>query len=442
MKSPEYLVKDSKYFCILPWIHFHAWPDKKVLPCCVSDSSRPASEIKEGQSILEMMNSDEYKRMRVAMMNDEPYEPCRRCFKLEELGTWTMRNSQNQQKGVDNIELIEDTNEDGSIDEFNMKYMDIRFSNLCNFKCRSCGPQCSNLWAEEELKQFDNNVEEFKNAFRIDALLVDNTDDNDFMEQLTEHLGDVEEVYFAGGEILVQPQHYECLDYWVENDLCDQVHLNYTTNMSKLQHKVKGRGEVNLFDYWQKFPSIEVWASIDALGEHAEIIRKGTKWNRVIENLRSIKKNAPHVKLGITPTISLWNVWQYGELFDTLYQEGIIDLQIPPRMNILTSPDWASVKNLPQHMAWELVRKYEKQMEKYNKIDIYNEDGEPRELHHLENTWLILLTALKEGNGNVENLERFIAENTRLDSVRNEDIIKSIPELEELYLWTLQAKEN
>jgi len=43
----ENLVKHGKYFCVLPWVHFHAWPDKRVLPCCVADSNMPVSEIKQ-----------------------------------------------------------------------------------------------------------------------------------------------------------------------------------------------------------------------------------------------------------------------------------------------------------------------------------------------------------------------------------------------------------
>ena len=84
------------------------------------------------------------------MLNDERYEACARCYELEDNGTWTLRQSQNAVRGIDSIDLIEATNLDGSIDEFKLKYMDIRFSNLCNYKCRSCG--CSNLWGEEKIK--------------------------------------------------------------------------------------------------------------------------------------------------------------------------------------------------------------------------------------------------------------------------------------------------
>ena len=85
------LVENGKHFCVLPWVHFHAWPDKRVLPCCVADSNMPVAEIKSDESIIQMMNSEEYKKMRLAMMNDEYVEACKRCYDLELMGTWTMR---------------------------------------------------------------------------------------------------------------------------------------------------------------------------------------------------------------------------------------------------------------------------------------------------------------------------------------------------------------
>jgi hypothetical protein len=434
MKTPEELVKDSKHFCVLPWIHFHAWPDKNVLPCCVADSNHPVSKIEDDKSILEMMNSDEYKKMRTAMLADERYEPCSRCYDLEELGTWTMRQSQNTVRGMDNIIAVEDTNEDGSIDEFKLKYMDIRFSNLCNFKCRSCGPACSNLWGEEKMREMEGDKNQFEIAFRLKDILVSNTDNNDFMSKLKGHLPEVEECYFAGGEILVQPQHYECLDYWVDNNLQHNVHLNYTTNLSKLNFKDKGR-DLHLFDYWNKgFKDIEIWASLDAMGDHADIIRSGSNWKRIVENLKLIKEKAPHVKLGFTPTISMWNIWSYSDLFDYLHDEGLLDMHRPPRLNILTNPEWASIENLPTSIAAPLINKYEKQMERYCKMDNFADSDAPQ---HLGNTFKVLLTALKKCRGDADQLKEFINQNQRMDNSRNEDLLDVIPELEDVFKWAM-----
>ena len=148
------LVENGKHFCVLPWVHFHAWPDKRVMPCCIADSELPVAEIREDESIIQMMNSEDYKTMRLEMMRDEPVAACKRCYDLELMGEWTMRQSHNKRRGLDYVDYIADvTNDDGSLKEFQMKYMDIRFSNICNMKCRSCGPSCSSLWSQEFLKE-------------------------------------------------------------------------------------------------------------------------------------------------------------------------------------------------------------------------------------------------------------------------------------------------
>ena len=121
----ENLVKHGKHFCVLPWVHFHSWPDGRVMPCCVADSNMPVADLKDGESIINMMNSADYKKLRTAMMNDEPVEACKRCYDLELMGTWTMRQSHNKRKGLEYVNYIaENTMEDGKLIDFEMKYMD------------------------------------------------------------------------------------------------------------------------------------------------------------------------------------------------------------------------------------------------------------------------------------------------------------------------------
>ena len=245
------LVENGKHFCVLPWVHFHAWPDKRVMPCCVADSELPTAELRDDESIIQMMNSDKYNDLRSKMMRDEPVAECKRCYDLELMGEWTMRQSHNKRKGLDYVDYIADvTNDDGSLKEFQMKYMDIRFSNICNMKCRSCGPSCSSLWSQEFLNERGQEVfDEYfpKNKGKI---VISNNDEMTLMSKLKPYLDDVTEVYFAGGEIVITPEHYECLDYWIENDLTDQVELTYTTNFSTLNYKKN----VDLIAYWKKFP--------------------------------------------------------------------------------------------------------------------------------------------------------------------------------------------
>jgi len=429
--DPIKSIADSKHFCILPWIHFHAWPDDRVMPCCIAESATPVAEYEPGMDIMDIMNSDEYKKMRQLMLADEPYAPCQRCYDLEKVGTWSLRISQNTQqtnkeRSVENVEenlqMLADTHEDGTIDEFKMKYMDIRFSNLCNFKCRSCGPGCSNLWGEEKLKLVDDGV--WINRKGRDTLLSVNSDGS-FMEGLRPYLADVQEVYFAGGEILVHPEHYECLDYWIENGMADKVRLNYTSNMSKITYQDKIKGERNLFDLWKHFPHIEMWASIDAIGKAGDMIRKGFRWERVKKNMLAIREEAPQIKIGITPTISLWNVWHYSEMFDWMFEHGFTDIKNPPRLNMLTAPDWANISILPEKFRLDLMREFRLYYEKFPRP----EDTE------MNDTFKMIMMTLRNGEEDREKLEEFFKENDIMDKMRGEDLGETTPQLQEVREW-------
>lgn len=352
------------------------------------------------------------------MLEDEPVEACKRCYDLELMGTWTMRQSHNMRRGKEYLDLIVDnTNNDGSLSEFNMKYMDIRFSNLCNMKCRSCGPSCSSQWAQEFLEKRGGEV--FQQYFGTDKIVINNNEDQTLMAKLKPYLADVTEVYFAGGEIIITPEHYECLDYWVKNDLCEQVELTYTTNFSTLRYKKN----VDLIEYWKKFPKLKIWASLDAHGDVAECIRKGTDWDKIVENIRKVQQEVPHAEFQITPTISIWNVFTFPDFFDYMIEQGFIDTRSSPRFNLATNPWYANIMILPVHVKRRLIELYRVYQSKYkDNVDIYN-------------GFKMIIYNLSQGNENKGGIQEFIQFNEELDQFRDEKLEDIIPELKEVFEW-------
>jgi hypothetical protein len=413
----ENLVKHGKHFCVLPWVHFHSWPDGRVMPCCVADSNMPVAEIKKDESIIQMVNSEDFKKMRTAMLADEPVEACKRCYDLELMGTWTMRLSHNKRRGLEYVNHISEiTEDDGSLTEFKMKYMDLRFSNMCNMKCRSCGPGCSSLWAQEFIDE--RGVDVYEEYFHTKKIVINKAEEMGFMNKLKPYLKDVTEVYFAGGEIIITPEHYECLDYWIENGLNEQVELTYTTNFSSLKYKDK-----DLIGYWKKFPQLKIWASLDAEGSVAETIRKGTDWDRIVKNIKTLKEQVPHAQFQITPTISIWNVFHFPDFFDYMIEQGFIDTTSSPRFNLATNPWYANIMILPVHVKRRLAELYRVYQNKYkDNVDIYN--GFKMIIYNL--------TVGEENKGGILEFKQF---NDELDEFRDEKLIDIIPELKEVYEW-------
>ncbi len=404
----------KKHFCILPWIHFHAWPDGKVFPCCMADSNKPVSTT-ESESIIKMMNSEDFKNLRLKMLNDEPSEICQRCYDVELFGTWSLRQSQNTVRGVANLPLVNKTKEDGSIEDFKLKYMDIRFSNICNMKCRSCGPSCSSQWAQEYKDRHGEIM--LRDRFGLQKTVVTNNEDDKFWDKLVPYLDDVEEVYFAGGEALITPEHYKILDYWLERGKTN-VKVTYTTNFSVFKYKDK-----NVLDYWRKFPKVEIYASLDASGPLAEYMRKGTVWSDIEENALMIKREVPHVRFEITPTISTWNVHQFPKFHRDWIDKGLLSKDQEMRLNILTFPWHASVLILPKDYKEELLDMYRRVMndESYS--------------INIRNCYRTVLNTLKSGEENKGGLKEFFDFNSKLDEHRKENILDVIPELRRIHTW-------
>lgn len=413
----ENLVKHGKHFCVLPWVHFHSWPDGRVMPCCIADSNKPVANINNNESVIQMMNSEDYKKMRTQMLNDEPVEACKRCYDLELMGTWTMRQSHNKRRGLEYVkDISETTKDDGEITEFKMKYMDLRFSSICNMKCRSCGPGCSSLWAQEFVDRM--GVDEYEKYFGTKKIVINASEEMSFMNKLKPYLKDVLEVYFAGGEIIITPEHYECLDYWIENGLNEQIELTYTTNFSSLKFKDK-----DLIGYWKQFPKLKIWASLDADGDVAEVIRKGTDWDRIVKNIKAVKEQVPHAEFQITPTISIWNVFDFPDFFDYMLDEGFIDTKSSPRFNLATNPWYANIMILPKHVKRRLTELYRIYQDRYKD----NPD--------IHNGFKMIIYNLNVGEENKGGILEFKKFNDELDQFRKEKITDVIPELKEVYEW-------
>jgi hypothetical protein len=380
----------------------------------MADSTKPIAST-TSESIISMMNSDEYKQLRLRMLNDEPSEVCQRCYDVELLGTWSLRQSQNRVRGNNNLHLVNKTKEDGSIEDFKLKYMDIRFSNICNMKCRSCGPSCSSLWAQEYKERHGEVM--LRDRFGLNKIVVTNNENDDLWEKLLPYLDDVEEVYFAGGEALITPEHYRILDYWLAKGKTD-VKVTYTTNFSVFKFKDK-----NVLDYWKKFPKVEIYASLDASGDLAEYMRKGTIWKDIEENAFMIKREVPHVRFEITPTISLWNAHQFPAFHQDWIEKGLLSKKQEIRLNLLTGPWYASILIAPQFYKDYLRKLYE---------PVRND---PSYSDTIRYAYKAVLNTLGSGEENKGGMQEFFHFNAKLDEHRKENILESIPELTEVHKW-------
>lgn len=324
---------NSKHFCMIPFIHSCVWTDGRVIPCCINQEYVLGNA--KTQQLSEIYNNDnqKLKTLRQEMINGPALpESCNRCGTPEEtFGANTYRTYANQKYGKFFDELQFDEN--NNLTKPNIRFWDVRFSNICNLKCRTCDPINSSKIAEEERRSRSHiNVPVLKEAF---------DDVSDFFNFFVQHIDGIEEIYFCGGEPLMLAEHYKMLDLLIEHKKFNTL-LRYNSNCTVLNFK----GKNVTTDYWPLFKRVDFCASLDAGWEQFEYIRHGGIWREVVDNLKNIKKNSPHVRIEFSPTVSILNVNSIERLHKFLLEEHLISID-SVYYNILTWPPEFSLTVLP-----------------------------------------------------------------------------------------------
>ena len=293
-----------------------------------------------------------------------------------------------------------------------MRYWDLRFSNLCNLRCRSCGPQFSSQWYQDQIRIYGQGY-----ADNHQALLHSGRWDTDIFDQLMSHMDHVEHIYFAGGEPLIMEEHYRILDELIRRKRFD-VRLVYNTNFT--QTRLRGR---SVFDYWRQFQTVAVGASLDAMGTRAEYIRKGTHWPDIENNRRHMIEVCPDVDFYISSTISILNAWHIPDFHRDWVEQGLIKAR-DFNINLLQGPDWLRLDIAPQHYK-ELVKEKIQQHLEW----LRPQDDLTRATLGFESVINFMMNDDKS-----DYLSKFWNYNGRIDTVRNESLLDAIPELKNLQI--------
>jgi radical SAM protein with 4Fe4S-binding SPASM domain len=319
----------SKTFCMLPWVHMHAFPDGRAYPCCLSDYWHPVGDLRQN-TMLEIWNQDAYKAMRQNMLEDKLCKECTKCYEQEANGFFSMRYDANRNYGH-HIAEVDQTLPDGTHPKFQIRYWDVRFSNLCNFSCRSCGPIFSSNWYNDHVKLYNRKPDVLgRNMARVEYTAGD---EDAMLEQMLPHIPYLEQVYFAGGEPLIMKEHYFLLEKLIEYGKTD-IRIQYNTNFSELRFKDK-----HVFDYWKHFKNVSVGASLDASGARGELMRKGTNWKQTIANREKMMAEVPHVDFYVSSTVSAMNVLHVLDFHKEWTDLGLIEAK-DWNINMCQSPEW------------------------------------------------------------------------------------------------------
>ena len=303
-----------KTMCLAPWTHTYLSPQTERRLCCAS--REPAQNFEQyidtasgtGKYIPitldQHWNSEHMKSVRRRMIAGETLPECEVCNdKL--LNTSVYRTYFDHLFGHKLDQVYQSTNADGYTTMQPVSW-DYRFSNLCNFKCRTCGDMLSSAWESEQRQHKMVNWHDSKNNWMLPDVrkqiskFQDTQIEQEFSDAVEQHR--VEEIYWVGGEPLMYEQHWRYMRRIIELGDGGRVYARYNTNLSRVEY----RG-VNLYrDILDHVRDWQICASIDGTGAVGEYIRTGLNYQQFCSNFEqglAHHRNRRQMRLDFTLTL-------------------------------------------------------------------------------------------------------------------------------------------
>jgi hypothetical protein len=350
MHKPETL-------CLAPWTHTYLSPQTERRLCCAS--REPAQNFEQyidtaagtGKYIpvtLEQhWNSEHLQSVRRRMMIGETLPECDVCnSKL--LNTNVYRDYFGHLFGH-KLQEVYDTTDANGVTTMQPVSWDYRFSNLCNFKCRSCGDMLSSAWESEQKTHNMVDWSNSKNNWMVPRVREKITEfqntqiEAEFSDAVEQHR--VEEIYWVGGEPLMYEQHWRYMKRIIELGDGKKLYARYNTNLSRVVY----RGD-NLFsDILSHIRDWQICASIDGTGEIGEYIRTGMDYGTFLENFKQGVQHATnHRQMRLDFTLTLPGMFEVGAI-QALSQQ--YDVELLSKVIFSFSPDIVmSPLALPRHL--------------------------------------------------------------------------------------------
>lgn len=412
--------------CTIPWNHIAVMQNGDYGICCQCIYNSHGRLVTDNKTenitadIDSIRNHPTYVELRKSMLNDEQHPMCKLCWDEEAYGKRSKRINQVEIYS-DLLKQIEaDTDRSGVIDtnKYPIQYIDLRLGNLCNLACRICGPVNSSLWQDYmDGGSFDAgdkkyNITKVGASWRIDSEDFQYYKLSAFKRLLDKVLPTTDRIYFTGGEPLINKQHYDILDYCIENNTAGNISLEYNTNGTTLNP--------NLLDQWSHFKRVEVCFSIDAMGELSNYIRHPSNWDTIENNIRLFSNSGLNNIVGTANcTVSMFNVMHFPEFYEWYYNQRFRNFKRTLVFNRLVFPKFLSVQNLPQHAKETITDYYSEFINKSNVPDI-------------EKIYSVVEFMNSEEQDKNEFFKSMLAVK-RQDKLRSQSIEQAIPWLSKLY---------
>jgi organic radical activating enzyme len=287
----------------------------------------PLKELENNPAALH--NTKFKKRVRRQMLDGKRPEECNYCWSVEDnSNSFSDRIFKSSEPwSFPHMEEIKDLRWSS---DYNPRYVEVNFSNTCNFKCSYCSPMFSSKWMEEiethggyPTSTNFNNLEWPRETGQIPYKhSEENPYVNAFWEWWPDLYNDLHTFRITGGEPLLSKDTWRLLEFIAETDEPNRkLNLSINTNLGIPKNLVERFvGLCKKIIEENRVNELIVFTSCESWQEQAEYIRHGLKFDDFFENIEMILSELPKVTVNVMATFNAMSVFGYSKLIDRIFE--------------------------------------------------------------------------------------------------------------------------
>jgi len=314
---------DSKTFCVAPFMHMYVHKNEDIKMCCVTTENKLASASTE-LDLEKRWKSKHYQKIRQQFLDGKEPDICNKCFTTEKHNGVSDRINFNRRY----LDILEPNIETGN--QYNSPIdLDIRPGNLCNLKCRMCGPHSSSQLEKETLQHPDLFKGFHSKIYNIEGVFSEKN-----LNFLLKNVDKGQRIKFLGGEPTIMPEVDNILDKLIATNNTNvpiMITTNCTNTTEQFMNKLKQFTRL-LFNY-----------SVDGTDKVVEYIRHPVKFNTIDNNIRLYKNIAEDDNISFV--LQAYNLFN---LYDTI--KWAADIEVRVHTELLQNPNWCSVLCIPKEI--------------------------------------------------------------------------------------------
>jgi len=347
----------SRSFCTAKWLQTTLMLQNGYNHSCHHPAPHkiPIEEIEADPAALH--NSKFKKEQRTKMLAGERPEECNYCWKVEDLGKDYFSDRHYKTADTWAWDRFDEIAASDPTSDVYPSYLEVSFSNACNFACAYCSPEISSKWMEDIKKNGSypttHGAHDLDYLEKTGKIPYKNREENPYVVAFWKWFPDALEhlkvLRITGGEPTMSRDTWKLLDYLAENPklgLDVAINTNACVDDRLIDKLIK---KINVLE--SAGVRVDVYTSLESTGRQAEYARDGLNFKQWIKNVNRIL-NETKSTVPIMTTINILSLPTFVDFIQT-----VLELRIQHNTSFETNRIPLSINTMhwPPHLQCTLL---------------------------------------------------------------------------------------